>query len=165
VSIRTCLLSQGYFPKELPSAFTTADFGKHSEQILEQWNTAALFAKKPVKNKASNYTYTLWDTESEVISKPKKGYERRSIHVTHPIPQALLAQEVHTHWSSIAKWLSKQEYSLDKIVISAKYGRAIKGIDFRAHQTKKEYIESTSDWLVRTEGLRGCVYHYRQARI
>lgn len=41
--ILTALLSKGYFPKELPLAFTTADFGKHAEEILMDWETSKVF--------------------------------------------------------------------------------------------------------------------------
>lgn len=148
------LLSLGYFPRELPSAFTTADFGTHADEIIAAWEKAKIFERQPVKKKNNSYTYKIWDTELETISKPKRGYERRSVHITHPIPQAVLCLEIANNWKSISKWLSKQQHSLDKIDISSKYARAIKGIDFRSHETKKDYIESTSDWLVRTDITR-----------
>jgi hypothetical protein len=41
--IQKTLLSKGYFPKELPSVFTTDDFGRLSAEILEDWEKAKLF--------------------------------------------------------------------------------------------------------------------------
>lgn len=46
-----------------------------------------IYGKTPDKKIRRNaYTYILRDAEAEIISKPKKGYERRNIHITHPIP-------------------------------------------------------------------------------
>lgn len=43
------LLGRGYFPKELPPAFTTEDFGREGEAVLNEWESARLFKKVPKK--------------------------------------------------------------------------------------------------------------------
>jgi len=85
---------------------------------------------------------------------PKRGYERRNIHITHPIPQALLAREISDNWREVQGWLSRRHYSLDQIQIGPNYSRAIKGLNFEAHRAKKGYIEANADWLVRTDITR-----------
>lgn len=158
----TSLLCKGYFPKELPPVFTTHDFGTHSLSIIEEWRTNKLFKTLTVQRKIGGrkcqmrgcYTYDLPNAEIEIISKPKKGFERRNIHITHPLPQALLAFEMSKHWGSIQKWLMRQTYSLDEIHISSQYERSIKGIDFALHRAKKEFLEATTDWLVKTDITR-----------
>jgi hypothetical protein len=150
----SALLSKGYFPKELPPAFSTVDFGKHITDILSDWEVTGVFSKRLPKTKKSRrdaYSYKVESAEIEVISKPKRGYERRNIHITHPVPQALLSYELAKNWRSVQKWLVRQEYSLDEIRISEKYQRSIKGINFEIHKAKKGYIEATADWLVRTD--------------
>jgi hypothetical protein len=139
--LTNALLSKGYFPRELPLAFTTLDFGTYSLEILTDWEKSKLFKKdfKKTKGLKGSFVYTkLPHTEAEIISKPKKGYERRHVHITHPIPQALLAREIAEHWKKIVNWLSKQAFSEDQILISEKYDRAIKGINFPLHRAKKE---------------------------
>jgi hypothetical protein len=159
----TALLSLGYFPKELPPVFKTSDFGKHAHDIIEEWRAGSVFKTetcsfkpqgKPKANLAGSYIYKLADAEIEIISKPKRGYERRNVHITHPIPQALLAYEISKNWSSVRSWLLRQRYSLDEIRISQTYDRSIKGINFLNHRAKKEYIAATSDWLVKTDITR-----------
>lgn len=154
------LLAKGYFPKELPLTFTTSDFGQHSEGILGDWEASKIFeikeanAFKKVNGKVLHGRYgykKLTSVEPEIISKPKKLYERRNIHVTHPVPQALLAREIAVNWQRLQKILSKRRYSEDEIVISDQYSRSIKGINFPLHRAKKSYIEATSDWLVKTD--------------
>lgn len=153
-------MAKGYFPKELPLTFTTTDFGNHSEEILQEWEASNVFEIKTAKEfKKVNgirfqgrYSYKkLTSAEPEIISKPKKLYERRNLHVTHPVPQALLAREIAANWNTLQKILSKRRYSEDQIVISDQYPRSIKGINFPLHRAKKSYIEATSDWLVRTD--------------
>lgn len=160
-TIRRALLSKGYFPKELPSVFTTESFGRCSHDILLRWNIDNVFkvdlgvGKTPSKKKKrGSYTYSLESAEAEILSKPKRGYERRNLHITHPIPQALLAQELSKNWRSIQKWLSRQQYSIDEIKVSDTFERGIKDINFSAHREKSFYLEATADWLVKTDITR-----------
>ena len=159
-TILSSLLGKGYFPKELPPAFTTADFGKHAADILTEWEAAKLFAIKKAKEfpkvdgkcLRARYGYkSLNHADSEIITKPKKLYERRNIHITHPIPQALLVKEIAQNWRQLQRILSNRKYSEDEIVIAAQYERSVKGINFPLHRAKKGYIEATADWLVRTD--------------
>lgn len=156
----SALLSKGYFPKELPPAFTTNDFGIHADAIVADWLSTGVYAVKECKEFGkiggkryrSRYSYkNVPAADPEIISKPKKLYERRNIHVTHPIPQALLAKEIADHWRVIQKWLSRQRFSEDEIIISERYDRAIKGINFPIHRAKKSYLEASSDWLIKTD--------------
>lgn len=158
--ILKALLSNGYFPKELPPVFTTKDFGSHADAILEDWHAAKVFEIKGAKDFGkiggkkfrSKYSYKkIPSADPEVISKPKKLYERRNIHVTHPIPQALLTKELAENWAKVQKWLSRQKYSEDEIHVSDRYERAIKGINFPIHRAKTSYLEATSDWLIKTD--------------
>jgi hypothetical protein len=156
------LLSKGYFPKELPPVFTTEDFGRLSQDVLDRWVADGVFkidvkslGKTPCKKKRQNaYTYSLESAEAEVLSKPKRGYERRNLHITHPIPQALLVKEISENWKAVQKWLSKQAFSLDEIKVSDDYERGIKEINFGAHREKSFYLEATADWLVKTDITR-----------
>lgn len=157
------LLKYGYFPKELPTVFTTDDFGRFSTEIIDEWQEKKIFSiesnlKVRVGNKRrskqSSYKYKLPNSDMEVISKPKRGYERRNINITHPIPQALLAKEIAYNWKSIQRHLLKNRYCLDNIQINKSGARALKEINFRVHQAKKRFIEATCNWVVRTDITR-----------
>lgn len=158
------LLSLGYFPKELPQTFTTRDFGNKADTIIDEWEKSGLFKMQyktiqsannnsKIKHKNS-YNYNLMPTDPEIISKPKRGYERRYIHVTHPIPQSLLCREISNNINTIYKWLSKNIYCIDRISISDKNERSINNINFIAHNIKKNFIKSTSDWILTTDITR-----------
>ena len=152
------ILARGYFPGELPPVFSTSTFGQHVNEILDDWDTKQVFHRKSGDKvpstrafKRGAYTYTVPHADIEIISKPKRGYERRNIHITHPIPQALLSYELAKHWKSVQKWLTRQVFSLDEICVSDRYERALKGINFRAHRAKKAHLTATSDWIIKTD--------------
>jgi hypothetical protein len=157
-AVRNALLSRGYFPKELPRTFTTETFGKASGVLLDAWRAAKLLKVQPKKYKkkvqAGSYSYELKKAELEVISAPKRGYERRNVHITHPLPQAFLSDEIARNYPSIQKWLARQLYSLDRVKVSHSNPRALEPISFALHRAKKSLIESTSDWLVKTDITR-----------
>lgn len=151
------LLAKGYFPKELPRAFTTADFGRLAHEILPEWEEKKVFEKTKPKSKVGGkpkkgaFGYKLPECSIETISTPKRGFERRSIHITHPIPQALLCKEIADNWFSLLKWLPQDSRSIDRLEISESHRRGLSDIDFNFHRIKKAYIEAQSDWLVKTD--------------
>ena len=149
--ISRALLAKGYFPKELPPTFTTFDFGTHAEDILQSWEQSGIYCRKPHRSNRNCYNYKLTDAEAETLSMPKRGYERRHIHITHPVPQALICCEMSENWVSVYKWLSRRLFSEDQILISDAYERSVKGINFPLHRAKLEHIQAVSDWSVKTD--------------
>lgn len=166
VACLKALLGRGYFPKELPNVFTTADLGAAATGVILEWKSEEVFKKetKTFKKKTGKstkkvpkrdcYNYILPTPEAEIVSCPKRGHERRNIHITHPIPQALLSLEIAMGWSSIAKWLGRSRYSIETAQLSAAYPRAVRPINFEAHRAKKSYIEASADWIVKTDITR-----------
>lgn len=155
MGICSTLLSKGYFPKEAPDVFVTNSFGAASSDIYNEWKSLEVFKSTPMRGRknASKYNYKLNDCEPELISLPKRNFERRPISITHPIPQLLLCHEYQNNWRSIQKWLSRQRFSLDKIRVGTS-PRGLQSIDFSLHQTKVNLIKSSSDWIVETDIAR-----------
>lgn len=155
--IRTALLSKGYLPKELPPVFTSEDFGRFSGELIADWRDEKVFKVTKAGNvsrgikKRDSYSYELKDTESEVLSSPKRTHDRRDINIVHPLPQLLISHEIANNWRSITKWVSKKKFSVDEIQVSSTFDRAVKPIDFSLHEKKKKYIESSSNWLLETD--------------
>lgn len=154
------LLGKGYFPKELPRAFTTNDFGRHATEILEEWKSNKVFAEVKTKSKVNgnkkfgSFNYNVRECGIEVISTPKRGHERRDVHLTHPIPQILLAHEISKNWVKLLKYLPQDSRSVDRLHISEAEPRGLSEIDFALHRRKKAYIEAQSDWIVKTDITR-----------
>ena len=190
MKIHNALLSKGYFPKELPPAFTTVDFGCNVDEIVQEWHENKVFKRSTKrlynlpngKKPRGSFIHSLKTTEAEIISMPKKEYERRNIHIVHPLPQALLSMEIGENWKSIQKCLSRQTFSEDKIRINSDFERSIKEINFLLHATKKRHLEAMSNWVVTTdinrfypsiythsiawaaygkERVKNCLAHYR----
>jgi hypothetical protein len=152
------LLSKGYFPQELPDVFTTQMFGENAVDVQDDWRKAGLLNTTNVtrkrKTRRDSYNYHIMDSEAKRITKPKFGYERRSISIPHPIPQIALSFEIANHWKTIAKWLSRTTFSVDRIRICTNQRRATPQINFELHQAKKNFIEASSDWLITTDITR-----------
>lgn len=157
------LMGRGYFPRELPPVFTTEIFSNHAEEIIADWRTNNIFKEKIVKyNKnsspkitlSSSYKYDLKGSDPEIISKPKRGFERRNIHITHPVAQSLLAKEIAYNWRKIQRLLAGSVYSIDKIALGSDNERGVNDINFKAHAAKKNFIQATADWLVQTDITR-----------
>lgn len=153
------ILSKGYLPKELPPTFTSTDFGNHSQSIIKDWiNRGVVVTKRPAKyrglHKSGSYVYKIENTEAESLSTPKRNFERRNLHIVHPVPQAFLTRELCANWRQVLKWLARQRYTVDRVSVSDKAPRGIADINFEAHRAKKKFIEATADWLVRTDITR-----------
>ncbi len=154
------LLSRGYFPKELPPTFTTESFGSSAPELIEQWRSDEIFKEKrdyktrDKKKKRGAYGYGISAAEVENLSIPKKGFERRSLNITHPIPQSLLTYELAKSWRKVSRWLQRRQFTMDSLEVDLKHPRGLKDINFALHRTSKAYIESTSDWLVKTDITR-----------
>jgi hypothetical protein len=154
--ILTSLLGKGYFPKELPLTFTTKTFGAKIDLILPEWQRQGVFKIKygrKVKKQFHRdaYQYEIEDTEAETLSIPKRGFERRILHITHPVPQALLAKEFAENWRTVQKWLNRTMFSLDRIETSDHSQRALKEINFNSHNEKKLFIESNNNFIISTD--------------
>tara|TARA_B100000683_G_scaffold273825_1_gene320393 strand:+ start:81 stop:1787 length:1707 start_codon:yes stop_codon:yes gene_type:complete len=153
------MLAKGYFPKELPSVFETKSFAVNAGEIFDEWNKKGIIKKDICRRKingaqrrmAGCYLYKLASSDPEIISIPKKNYERRNIHLVHPVPQTALVYELAENWRIIQKWLAKQKYSMEALDIKNDENRSINEINFIYHFAKKKYIESVSDWVVRTD--------------
>ena len=80
-------------------------------RVLEGWEKSNIFDRSELKIKTPSgkklkrdaYTYELQTADSELISKPKRGFERRNLHITHPVPQALLSYEFAKNWRKVQK--------------------------------------------------------------
>ena len=106
------------------------------------------------QKKKNSFNYSVKECGVEVISAPKRGYERRDIHVIHPIPQALLTHEISANWVKLLKYLPQDSRSIDRLQISESEPRGLSSIDFALHRRKKAYIEAQSDWIVKTDITR-----------
>ena len=100
------LLGKGWFPQELPNTFITLDFAYNYGKILKDWLATGVVeynlhtVGQKYHTNSFQYKNLKW-CEPEILSIPKKNYERRSISLTHPIPQSLLFLELSHNWERI----------------------------------------------------------------
>ena len=114
MTILNSLLTRGYFPKELPPAFFTAQFARYAatkrgRQVLDQY--------KPVDN--------LTDCVSYRLALP--GPERRHLRIPHPASFQHLARLTSQHFRRLLKKAGASPFSKSRPVYSLGRHRAIQG--------------------------------------
>jgi hypothetical protein len=92
------LLGRGYFPAELPPAFTTAKLAKALRPLADAWGVAS---KAPL-------------TQYEVFSIPSSGHARRNLALINPVSYLHLATFIAENWVAIRRFLSTSKYSKSK---------------------------------------------------
>lgn len=107
------LLAKGFFPKELPTPFTTVSFAK---AIHTNLGTLAPEFLKPASSKCVSYNLA------------RVGVLRRELRVPNPIGYFRLSKEIVDNWTKLAAHCEKSPISLTKPRFSFLKDRAIEGI-------------------------------------
>lgn len=114
------ILEKGYFPKELPPAFTTKYFSDHFKSMSN-------FSGMRGNEKISNYSN---------FSVPKLNYFRTKVALVNPYNFLILAETIVANWSDIERNI----YNGSTITTSLP---KINDSHFNTEKTFSEYIESS----------------------
>jgi Reverse transcriptase (RNA-dependent DNA polymerase) len=112
------LLEAGYFPEELPPAFTTADFAKYRRAIGAAWAVLPNYPHYP-------------RTNPERFSIPKVTDWRRELAIVNPIAHYHVAKLIADDWQQIHKHLTSCSFSVEEVKIKFDRNRAVPTPDFR----------------------------------
>lgn len=112
------LLAAGYFPEELPPAFTTADFAKYRRAIGDAWAALPNYPQYP-------------RTNPERFSIPKVTDWRRELAIVNPIAQYHVAKLIADDWQQIRKHLTSCSFGVEEVEIKFDRDRAVPTPDFR----------------------------------
>jgi hypothetical protein len=106
------LLERGYFPSQLPPAFSTREFAKHYKALVSAWK--ALGKKVP-------------SSRAESFSVARAGHNRRRTALVNPIAQSLLCVDIATYWKAIARHYKQSSLSISqpKFVMNAERAASI----------------------------------------
>ncbi|APH38223.1 RNA-directed DNA polymerase [Methanohalophilus halophilus] len=99
------LLENGYFPKELPPAFSTESFASKHQIIDSQWNPTSRNDVPKIPN-----------TQLTDYLIPKKNHIRRKLSIVNPISQFYLSKFIIDNWAEIKAHCSKSELSTSRPV-------------------------------------------------
>jgi len=106
----SALLSDGYFPVQLPPPFRSTSLGAAVPVLESQF--------------ALNMTY---QSDCESFSVARVGHRRRTTKLPNPISQFLLARSIASNWSAISKHLKRSKLSLSNPRLNTMRGeRSIK---------------------------------------
>lgn len=112
------LLATGYFPEELPPAFTTDDFARYRRAIGQNWEGLQNYPNYP-------------KTTAERFSIPKSTNWRRELTIVNPVAQFHVARLIADNWQQISGHLSSCSFGVEEIRIDAQAERAVSTPDFR----------------------------------
>jgi len=107
------LLAKGYFPKELPPAFTTKSFADKFSTIKASWELIPADVRK-------KYT----ESKCIIYSIPRLYYSRRNLGVPNPLQQSILAESIHDNWTHIHSFYQCSKISTSKPVVDPTNQRA-----------------------------------------
>ena len=132
------LLSNGFFPNELPPPFTTEGFAAHAVTFASAWN-------------ARNIRDKFWTTP-ESYSIPRFGHARRKLSIVNPVNQLAVSHLIADNWIEIRRRLrrSKTTEFKPKILLAGKT-RAVSSVDFDGVARRKIEILARFGRIVKTD--------------
>ncbi|MCA2825969.1 MULTISPECIES: RNA-directed DNA polymerase [Bacteria] len=126
------LLAKGYFPDELPPAFTTVDFARYRSSIGTAW---ARIGRAP-------------NTTPERFSIPKITDWRREISIVNPISQYNVSSIISDNWKIISKHINSNSFGADEIKIDKNGSRSVSNPDFRLVALRQSEISSIHNYAL-----------------
>ena len=132
------LLGRGYFPAELPPAFTTAELAKALRPLADAWGTAS---KAP-------------PTQYDVFSIPRAGHARRNLALINPVSYLHLATFIAENWVPIRRFLRSSKYSKSTPEFAQSARRALIISSFDELELQRLLISSKFDYILRTDITR-----------
>ncbi|MDP3886204.1 RNA-directed DNA polymerase [Hydrogenophaga sp.] len=92
------LLSRGFFPSQVPPAFSTRLLASQLSTLQADWSINKPKAKAP-------------SCKPEIFSVARAGHQRRITSLTNPVPQVFLATFIGRHWADFLKHYRKSRLS------------------------------------------------------
>lgn len=129
------LLAAGYFPEELPPAFTTAEFAKYRRAIGDAWTGLQNYPQYP-------------RTNPERFSIPKVTDWRRELAIVNPIAQYHVAKLIADGWQQISKHLTSCSFGVEDVLIKSDENRAVPTPDFRLVALRHSEISALHNYAL-----------------
>lgn len=132
------LLSRGYFPSQLPPAFTAKKLAENLSAIQLSWGVNKKGSKSP-------------SCKPELFSVARVGHQRRMTSITNPIPQTFLATYVATYWADFLSRFRKSRLSASHPRFLRVGGRAA-CIPSMQHLHERKILDSAGfKYMLRTD--------------
>ncbi|MCQ9206462.1 MAG: RNA-directed DNA polymerase [Omnitrophica bacterium] len=110
------LLKKGYFPKELPPAFTTEYFANKYSAIAKDYRKLGIREKS--ESKCVNFSIL------------RQFYSRRDLGIPNPIHQSNLSKCICDNWAQINRFYKKSRISASKPIVDLSHKRAVRTNSF-----------------------------------
>lgn len=148
--IRT-IVKKGYFPKELPPPFKTDELSRKCEDLLAAWD---LYRSGLPKKERDNFPPSSRPVSFDMA---RVGFSRRLISIPNPINQIYLTRELCNNWKEIGKIVRGSKYSITKIDVVSKGGRAIVMMPFSQIPEHRIVHYASHKYIIQTDVSR--FYH------
>lgn len=102
------LLKSGFFPSQLPPAFTTSDLATNHAAFYAAW-----LALQPPPTRGPQIPKAP-SSKPELFSVARVGHQRRVTSLPNPITQTYLSTHVSTHWSGFVAHYRKSKISASR---------------------------------------------------
>lgn len=132
--IRKILISNGYFPSELPPPFVTSHFAEQTDDLWKTW-----------------YRYKQPRTRPEFYSLARHGHYRRHLRIPNPVNQLFVSDVISKHWDDIKHHIHASPISLTKSEISKETSRAIKILPFKVLPERRVLTASSHRYILSTD--------------
>jgi hypothetical protein len=130
------LIERGYFPSQLPPAFSTAAFAKHYRALEPQWAISRI--ARP-------------NTRGEFFSVARVGHSRRPIVIPNPVPQLFLSRAIADYWPQLQAHFTKSKLSLSRPLLRGNNSRATEIISLSELADRRLILSAASRFVVKTD--------------
>ena len=133
------ILSNGYFPRELPPAFTTVSYGS--------------FIKQNLSNLPSGFDNSDLNSKNAVHNLARRGTLRRKLGIPNPINYYQLASFVCQHWTELFSYASRSSISLTRPLDPAPIRAIADNINktFSERAANRARVRSTSRYILQSD--------------
>lgn len=135
------LLSRGYFPSQLPPAFTTDQLAAQFATLQSGWRINVAGVKSPA-------------CKPELFSVARVGHQRRITSITNPIPQTFLTTFVARHWADFLRHYRKSQLSASRPRFLRDGGRAACIPSMQRLHERKVLASAGYRYMLRTDVSR-----------
>lgn len=142
------LLGHGYFPSQLPPAFTTHDLAANHAALYAAW-----FALQPDPDKGAKVPKAP-SSKAELFSVARVGHQRRVTSLPNPVAQTYLATHVVRYWAQFLSHYRQSRLSVSRPRFLKAGSRAANIPSMQLLYDRKVLLSAGYKYMLRTDVSR-----------
>ena len=142
------LLGHGYFPSQLPPAFTTHDLAANHTALYAAW-----LALQPIPEKGAKVPKAP-SSKAELFSVARVGHQRRVTSLPNPVAQTYLATHVVRYWAQFLSHYRQSRLSVSRPRFLKAGSRAANIPSMQLLYDRKVLLSAGYKYMLRTDVSR-----------